>query len=371
MGDVTESSSGRAPIAFVLSLPIDTPAGAAGREGVPEFDIETADAAVLGRYEALVLDIDLSGPQVVQHTRQLLSKLPHRPKLIFAVERGARRHLHTIQANALGANALVAHPASMASIRALDGASAPIKSPSVTRSERPSIAAGVRMLEASFAAIASGAPLDVDEAVDASRQLLSGLGQEDLTSWLDVVRQHHSGTFQHCLLVTGTTAALANRARLPERERMLLTMAALLHDIGKAEIPNSILDKPSRLTDEEFAIIRRHPTTAADYLRRQKDVPPAVIDAVLHHHEHLDGTGYPAGLKGNSISLLARTLTVCDIYGALVEERSYKPAKTPAEALYVLISMAQAGKVDFRLVRTLADAIGTVLPQREAVAARA
>lgn len=369
MGDVTESSGGRAPIAFVLSLPIDTPAGAAGRESVPDFDVETADAAILGHYEALVLDIDLSSPQVVQHTRQLLSRLPHRPRLIFAVERGARRHLHTIQANALGANALVAHPASMAAIRALDGTSAPIKSPSLTRSERPSIAAGVRMLEVSFAAIASGAPLDVDQAADASRQLLSGLGQEDLTSWLDVVRQHHTGTFQHCLLVTGATAALANHARLPERERMLLTMAALIHDIGKAEIPNSILDKPSKLTEEEFAVIRRHPRIGADYLKRQQGVPALVIDAVLQHHEYLDGSGYPSGLKANAITPLARILTVCDVYGALVEERSYKPAKSPAEALYVLISMAQAGKVDFRLVRTLADAIGTVLPQREAAMA--
>jgi HD-GYP domain-containing protein (c-di-GMP phosphodiesterase class II) len=66
------------------------------------------------------------------------------------------------------------------------------------------------------------------------------------------------------------------------------------------------------------------------------------------------------------VSALARTLTVCDVYGALVEHRSYKPAKPPAEALYVLISMAQQGKIDFRIVRSFADAIGTVLPQGEA-----
>ena len=99
--------------------------------------------------------------------------------------------------------------------------------------------------------------------------------------------------------------------------------------------------------------------------RQRPDVPSAVVEAVLQHHEYLDGSGYPSGLRGEAISPLARMLTVCDIYGALVEQRSYKPAKPPAEALYVLISMAQAGKLDFRIVRSFADAIGTVLPQAE------
>ena len=136
--------------------------------------------------------------------------------------------------------------------------------------------------------------------------------------------------------------------------------------MAKAEIPNSILDKPAALTVDEFATIRTHPGIGADYLKRQQNVPTAVVEAVLQHHEYLDGSGYPHGLRGDAISPLARTLTVCDVYGALVEHRSYKPAKPPAEALYVLISMAQAGKLDFRIVRTFADAIGTVLPQPEA-----
>ena len=180
------------------------------------------------------------------------------------------------------------------------------------------------------------------------------------------MRSHHSGTFQHCLLVTGAAAAFANHARMSEQARVNFTMAALLHDIGKAEIPNSILDKPAALTPDEFAEIRKHPGIGADYLQRQPSVPAPVVEAVLQHHEYLDGSGYPYGIRGDAVSPLAHTLTVCDVYGALVEHRSYEPAKPPAEALYVLISMAQAGKLDFRIVRTFAEAIGTVPPRTEA-----
>ena len=340
--------------AFVVSAHSDTPAAAAARGKAPTFDERSVQPADLAACSTLVFDIDLTDTETVLRVRRVLAGLRHDPRVIFAVDRGSRRHQQTVQANALGASATLARPARLET--------AASRSPP---SQHPSVHAGARMLSASFAALASGAPLDVNEAVDASHQLLSGVGQEGLHAWLDTVRSHHTGTFQHCLLVTGAAAALANHTRMSEQMRVHLTMAALLHDIGKAEIPHSILDKPAALTAEEFAIIRRHPGIGADYLQRQARVPGPVVDAVLQHHEYLDGSGYPAGLPGNSISPLARMLTVCDVYGALVEQRSYKPAKSPAEALYVLISMAQAGKLDFRIVRTFADAIGTALPRPE------
>jgi putative nucleotidyltransferase with HDIG domain len=349
--------------AFVVSAHLDTPAAAAARAGAPVFDDRSVEAAELAIYPTLAFDIDLGNTETVQRVRHLLAALTPHPRLVFAVDRGPRRHQQTVQANALGAHAVVTRPARLDAVLALPDRQGPTPP---RRGEHPSVHAGARMLGASFAALASGAPLDVTEAVDASRQLLSGVGQEGLHSWLETVRTHHSGTFQHCLLVTGAAAALANHAQMSEQTRVHLTMAALLHDIGKAEIPHSILDKPSRLTDEEFAAIRRHPGIGAEYLQRQARVPGPVVDAVLQHHEYLDGSGYPSGLHGGSISPLARMLTVCDVYGALVEQRSYKPAKPPAEALYVLISMAQAGKLDFRIVRNFADAIGTVLPPAEA-----
>ena len=163
--------------------------------------------------------------------------------------------------------------------------------------------------------------------------------------------------------MTGAVVAYASHTALPEPTQTTLTIGALLHDVGKATIPNAILDKPGALTSAEFALVKTHPKVGADYLTAQGNVPPAIIDAVRHHHEYLDGSGYPDRLSGAQISAVARIMTVCDIYGALVEERSYKPAKTQSEALYVLIGMAQQGKVDYRVVRTFAAALGTALPE--------
>jgi putative nucleotidyltransferase with HDIG domain len=369
MNSVIHGGSNVASVGFVLSTHIDTPVSAGGREAAT-FDERSVDVAEIVRFATLVFDIDLADADTIKRARHLLAGLPRQPRLVFAVDRGPRRHQQTVQANALGAEFVLPRPVGLAAVLALGQAPVAVPrshspaGPSPTGN--PSVDAGARMLGASFAALAAGAPLDVNEAVDASRQLLSGVGQEGLHSWLEVVRSHHSGTFQHCLLVTGAAAAYANHTQMPEQMRVDFTMAALLHDIGKAEIPNSILDKPAALTPEEFATIRKHPGIGADYLKRQTSVPPRVVEAVLQHHEYLDGSGYPNGIRGDSVSPMARILTVCDVYGALVEHRSYKPAKPPAEALYVLISMAQQGKLDFRIVRRFADAIGTVLPQGDA-----
>ena len=218
------------------------------------------------------------------------------------------------------------------------------------------------MIGASFNALSQGRPLAIDEAQAASRELFLGVGQAGLQTWLDTVRAHHAGTFQHCLLVTGAAVAYGTYAGMSEQKRTILTMAALLHDIGKAGIPNEILDKPGALTPDELAIIRSHPRIGATYLEKQPHLSPTIIDAVLHHHELLDGSGYPDKQHADAIGPITRIITVCDIYGALIEERAYKPARLPAEALYVLIGMAQQNKVDFAVVRTLASALGVTLP---------
>ena len=114
-------------------------------------------------------------------------------------------------------------------------------------------------------------------------------------------------------------------------------------------IPLSILDKPARLTDEEFAIIRKHPVHSREVLAAQPQVSREVIDIAVHHHEYLDGSGYPEGLKGDEITRSVRMLTICDIYAALVEKRAYKPAYSPRQAYGVLVEMA--GKIDQTLLK--------------------
>jgi HD-GYP domain-containing protein (c-di-GMP phosphodiesterase class II) len=128
-----------------------------------------------------------------------------------------------------------------------------------------------------------------------------------------------------------------------------LARAALLHDVGKAFIPVAILDKPGELTEEETNEIRQHPRRGFDALAAQGSFPPEMLDVVLHHHEFLDGTGYPHGLSGNRISDIVRVITIVDIYAALVEKRAYRLEYTHARAFSMMEDMV--GQLDQHLLQ--------------------
>jgi len=107
----------------------------------------------------------------------------------------------------------------------------------------------------------------------------------------------------------------------------------MLHDLGKAAMPQEILNKPGKLTDEEFDIIKTHPARGYEMLLDSTNVSDGAKDVCLHHHERVDGTGYPDGLAGEKISLLGRRGAVCDVYDAVTSDRPYKAGWDPAQAL--------------------------------------
>jgi HD-GYP domain-containing protein (c-di-GMP phosphodiesterase class II) len=127
-----------------------------------------------------------------------------------------------------------------------------------------------------------------------------------------------------------------------------IAIASALHDIGKAKIPLEILDKPGALTPAEFAHIKLHPQHGYDMVSASGDYDEAVLHAVLHHHEYLDGTGYPHGLSAAAIPDLTRIITIVDIFAALVEERVYRAAMPFEKAFSILDDMT--GKLDKSLV---------------------
>ena len=123
----------------------------------------------------------------------------------------------------------------------------------------------------------------------------------------------------------------------------------MVHDIGKVRIPLSILDKPGKLTGDEFALVRKHPVYSRQILSGRPEIGPDVLDLAVHHHEYLDGSGYPDGLHGEQISRHVRMLTICDIYAALTEERAYKEAFSSRRAYATLLEME--GKIDQDLLQ--------------------
>lgn len=145
---------------------------------------------------------------------------------------------------------------------------------------------------------------------------------------------------------------------LPERDLQMLEWAGLLHDVGKIGVPEAILQKSGRLTAEEFDIIKQHPSMGYEILKPISSLTD-VLAGVLHHHENPDGSGYPAGLKGDDIPLFARIIHVVDVYDALVSNRSYRPAFTNEGALDVMRNESGT-KLDTSVVAAFLRALARV-----------
>jgi diguanylate cyclase (GGDEF)-like protein/PAS domain S-box-containing protein/putative nucleotidyltransferase with HDIG domain len=139
-------------------------------------------------------------------------------------------------------------------------------------------------------------------------------------------------TYAHCENVARYAVALAQKAGLPPEEASKIKIAALLHDLGKVEIPLETLTKTEPLTPEEWALIRRHASLGAELVGQIKPLA-GLVPAILHHHERYDGAGYPQGLAGEEIPLAARIIALADAYDAMTTYRPYRPPRTPDEAL--------------------------------------
>jgi len=140
-------------------------------------------------------------------------------------------------------------------------------------------------------------------------------------------------TYLHSVAVCALMIALGERLGLEGDLRKEIGTAGLLHDVGKMFIPNKILNKPGRLTDQEFATIREHPRMGWELLKKSEGIGEISLDVCLHHHERIDGRGYPEGLSGEALNLYARMGAVCDVYDAITSNRCYKPGWEPAESI--------------------------------------
>lgn len=140
-------------------------------------------------------------------------------------------------------------------------------------------------------------------------------------------------TYMHSVAVCALMVSLARQLQLDAEQVRMAGLAGLVHDIGKMMIPMEIINKPGKLTNEEFAIVKNHPAEGHKLLLEGSNVSEVALDVCLHHHEKIDGTGYPKGLKDEQISLYAKMGAVCDVYDAITSNRPYKNGWEPAESL--------------------------------------
>jgi putative two-component system response regulator len=173
-----------------------------------------------------------------------------------------------------------------------------------------------------------------------------------IQGWSDALDLRDKETEGHTLRVTEKTVILARATGLPEEQLKHLWRGALLHDVGKLGIPDSILLKTDRLTDEEWRIMRRHPVHAYEWLHPIEYLQPA-IDIPYSHHEKWDGSGYPRGLKGEQIPIAARLFAIIDVWDALTSDRPYRKAMS-REAAYEYILSQSGIHFDPRIVELFA-----------------
>ena len=177
------------------------------------------------------------------------------------------------------------------------------------------------------------------EAVHPDTPLMSALPFSEteavLQSIARMVEQRDSHTAGHCERLAFSAVALGVAMRLDSASLLSLYVGGYVHDVGKVGVPDSVLFKPGKLTEEEWEIMRAHPVRGEEICRPLKSLR-TVLPLIRHHHERWDGSGYPDGLCGTEIPLLARVLQVVDIYDALTHPRPYKHAYSSAHALDIL-----------------------------------
>ena len=151
------------------------------------------------------------------------------------------------------------------------------------------------------------------------------------------LRAYDEYTYHHSLSVAVVSLAIGNQLRLSSTELHKLGFAAILHDIGKMDIPIEIINKTAKLTEEEFSIVKDHAILGENHLDRYNINDSVISTSVIHHHEKLDGTGYPHGLKNDEIPYFSKIISVADVYDALTSRRPYRNPQLPSQvAEYIM-----------------------------------
>jgi putative nucleotidyltransferase with HDIG domain len=300
----------------------------------------------------IVVDINLRSAESVQLVRNKLRAEAYRemPRLFVLAD---ALHHGSMQAWALGATDTIARPFDAQGILQRIRAAFPDDS-SYNETDRGKVLnrgveAAHGVMVRIFEKLRAGVPLQFSDVVAAENKILKAIKHSSLREWLTTVGCHHTDSYRHCLFVTGFAVAFAQHLGMREDDQRRLVRAALLHDVGKAFVPVAILDKPSQLTPEEMDEMRQHPRRGFEALAAQGGFPPEMLDVVLHHHEFLDGTGYPDGLTGKEISDIVRLTTIVDIYAALVEKRAYRLQFTHVKAFAMMEEMGD--KLDQHLLQ--------------------
>ncbi len=195
----------------------------------------------------------------------------------------------------------------------------------------------------------------LEASTNVSNELISVIQKNDAVAVdINMLKVSDEYTFKHSVDVATMSMIIARNYGLEKREMEELCVSGLLHDVGKSRIPNEILNKPGKLDDHEFKVMRQH-TLFGFKILKDKSFSDAVMAGVLQHHEKINGAGYPQGLPENKIHKYAKIIAVADVYDALVTERPYKKAFSKRMAIEMI--MAMTGELDINVMRSFLQSV--------------
>ncbi len=184
--------------------------------------------------------------------------------------------------------------------------------------------------------IAAGEPVPFGSVKAACAPLIDAVAKNDFKGILNGVKGHDNYSYVHSLRVATLLSLFGHTLGLPQTDQLVLASGGLLHDAGKISIPHEVLNKPGRLSEEEFTVMKSHVTETIKFLELSHEIPKPVIIIGAQHQEKLDGSGYPFGLKGSELNDLARMASIVDVFSALTDRRVYKPPMEAEVALGIM-----------------------------------
>jgi len=201
-------------------------------------------------------------------------------------------------------------------------------------------------------------PIDVRTAKSLVHNLAENIViNPNAMMWLTHLKARHEYTLTHSINVCILALIFGRHLKLHQTELELLGLGALLHDIGKLRIPTEILDKPGKFTDEEFAVMKTHPVEGYNILKDDTGIPIESLEIVLHHHERINGKGYPDQLSNKQISRLIKLVSIVDVYDAITSDRCYHDGVSPYKALQNIYSWT-SGHFDKQYVEGFMSCMG-------------
>ena len=263
-----------------------------------------------------------------------------------------------------GKPSVAAEPALEPAIAEPAAATAPLRPAQTSLEEELRHAAAVisksrEVVRSLFNEARMGRALDVENCLPLVNDIAESIwrNQHAMLS-LARLKTHDDYSYMHSVAVCALMVALARQLGQSEAEARGAGFAGLLHDIGKACMPLDLLNKPAALTEQEYAVIKTHPRRGHEMLSQTPGAAEIELDVCLHHHERLDGKGYPEGLSGAGVSLAARMGAVCDVYDAVTSDRPYKAAWGPAESMAQMAQWAKSGQFDNSVFQAFVKSLG-------------